>query len=111
MMNLDDVREGMVLGADVTTPTGRLLLRAGTVLTDKHIRLLAANGVTGLDIGERPPTAARPTRRRMTADEIDSHLLRRFGHHDAGHPLVSELKRICRDRLNRPELGGETDAD
>lgn len=105
-MELGDVREGMVLGADVCTASGQLLLAAGAHLTERHLRLLAANGVGEVVIGNR--TQGGPATEGMSAEQIEHHLLTRFGHNNEAHPLIRELKRICRSRLDgRIDEGGD----
>ena len=96
----------MVLGADVTTPRGQTLLAAGATLTDRHLRLLAANGVARVEVdagghAPQPPGPALPPA------QLEARLETRFAHNDPAHPLIRELKRICRSRNE----GGETDGD
>ncbi|HSH30098.1 MAG TPA: hypothetical protein VK971_09355 [Thiohalobacter sp.] len=104
--DLGELREGMVLGADVTSPRGQMLLAAGVTLTDRHLRLLAANGVTRVEV-EATGNAAQPPGPVPDPAQREARLETRFVHNDPAHPLIRELKRICRSRNE----GGETDGD
>ncbi|MBI5462967.1 MAG: hypothetical protein HY941_12350 [Gammaproteobacteria bacterium] len=100
MPNLDlkEVRAGMVLGQDVLGAQGQLLLRAGAVLSDKHLQVLLANQVLRV--------AVNPTLPATVADAamIETHIEARFRISDAGHPLIQELRRLCHKRFT-PEHG------
>lgn len=96
----------MVLGADVTSPRGQMLLAAGATLTDRHLRLLAANGVARVEV-DTAGDAAQPTGPALNPAQLEARLETRFAHNDPAHPLIRELKRICRSRNE----GGETDGD
>ena len=102
-MDLGQVREGMVLGADVTSQHGQMLLAAGATLTERHLRLLAANGVASIEIAAGAMRAeVGPA---LDPAELQHRLEQRFAHNDPAHPLIRELKRICRSRNE----GGTTD--
>ncbi|HSH30673.1 MAG TPA: hypothetical protein VK971_12250 [Thiohalobacter sp.] len=104
--DLDELREGMVLGADVTSPRGRMLLGAGAILSERHLRLLAANGVKRVEVEPPGQTPGRPVPATDPA-QLEARLETRFAHNDTAHPLIRALKRICRSRNE----GGETDGD
>lgn len=107
IMDLAAAQEGMVLGADATSPKGQLLLAAGTRLTDRHLRLLAANGVAEVAIGNHRQEDNASVQ--LSAEQLEAHLQERFEHNDDNHPLIRELKRICRSRLDGgTNEGGET---
>lgn len=86
----------MVLGADVSSGRGQTLLAAGARLTERHLRLLAANGVTCIEIDAGEPRNEAPPA--LDPEELEARLETRFAHNDPAHPLIRELKRICRDR-------------
>lgn len=48
-INLDDVREGMELDADLVE-NGQTLIKRGAKLTEKHLRLCKAWGISSLEI-------------------------------------------------------------
>lgn len=106
-LELSQARAGMVLGEDVLDRAGQLLLRAGTVLSDQHLQLLRAHAVGQLRIGTADGAAAPATPRSDT--DIEAHIETRFCLCDDRHPLIRELRRLCRERLNTAQ--GETDDD
>ena len=56
-LNIDSIQAGMVLAADVQDRQGRVLLREGMELNDKHIRMLKTWGINLIDIvGEASDT-------------------------------------------------------
>lgn len=49
-LNLDQIQPGMALASDVFDRNGRILLKAGMVLSEKHLTILKQWGVTDADI-------------------------------------------------------------
>jgi HD-like signal output (HDOD) protein len=102
-LNVDDLKEGMVLAADVCGRDGRTLLGAGAALQERHLRIFKAWGVTEADIegvdrsdmeqeheAELPPEVLEAARARVDA---------RMGRH-GGSELEHELRRITTLRLS-----------
>lgn len=94
-MELSQARAGMVLGQDVLDRAGQLLLRAGTALNAQHLQLLHAHAVGQLCI----TTADNAAAARSPATDIETHIEARFCLSDDRHPLIRELRRLCRERL------------
>jgi len=49
-LNLNDLKEAMVLAADIKNKHGNILIKEGSTLTAKHILLMKAWGVTEADV-------------------------------------------------------------
>lgn len=49
-IKLDDLREGMIVESDVKNLDDMLLLPSGCELTDRHIRILQAWGITDINV-------------------------------------------------------------
>jgi hypothetical protein len=89
---------GMVLAADVRDRNGRLLLKAGTELTDKHLYILRTWGTVEADILDSDDYQENTG----CANAIDSELWAAiegeitplFRHTDLTHPAIKELLRI-----------------
>ncbi len=91
---------------DVTDRSGRVLLRAGVELTNKHLRILQTWGVTHLHIRDDQapegsnedyapkPVEISPQRRR----EIEQEVERLFSHHDPNNPVSASLRHYCLSR-------------
>ncbi len=95
---IDNLVPGMLLAADLRDRNGRLLLKAGTELTDRCLYLLRTWGALEADIENPDGNPECPA----TCDAIDPALwasLEReiaplFRHTDLCHPVIKELMRI-----------------
>ena len=98
-LDLDQARTGMVLGEHALGRHGQLLLSAGTVLNDRHLQMLRANAVARVAVG----TGAEPASPAVPADgDSEEQIAARFRLCDEHHPLIHELRRICRQRAKAP---------
>ena len=106
----------MILGVDVKDLSGRMLLKSGTKIEEKHLKVLRTWGVTGVEVegddgiavsepegesGDLPPEVIAA---------IDSELEKRFIGVDLSHPvmvaLVDAVKRdLVRQHLNEVASG------
>lgn len=106
IVSFDSLRPDMVLGVDVLDGGGRLLLPAGTVLTEKHLRYCQMWGIAALEVegDEAVP---------VPEEEIDPELLARveeelrpdFRHTDLEHLFVATLFRHCAQARARQQRG------
>jgi hypothetical protein len=97
-VNLENISPGMVLGKDVKERSGRVLLRAGTEISDRHMNILKTWGVTEVDVENltQQEVNAQVTQQLdpaalKIAEEQVSYL---FSHTDKEHPAMRELMRI-----------------
>jgi len=97
---VDDLQPGMPVVEDVYDQQGRLLMSAGTELTERHLRACLLWGITGIrvqaeglpfDSGDRGPTLEQ-----IAAAEVQT--AHRFRHTDREHPVIRELYRLCLTR-------------
>ena len=99
VINLEDLKPDMLLEDDVLARNGRVLLRGGNRLTEKHLGIFKAWGVTeagvhGITRDEAAASAAEeidPTVLKATEERMRS----RFIHSGTEHPLLAELLRVC----------------
>jgi hypothetical protein len=97
-VHTDNLMPGMLLSSDVHDRNGRLLLGAGTELTDKHIYIFRTWGVVGADIDgvEEDEDSHR------FSDAIDPELWVAaeawvkplFRHADMDHPGMNQLLQL-----------------
>ncbi len=99
MMQIEQIRPGMTLHSDIHDTSGRLLTKADTVLTKKHIKILKTWGVTQAKIkddnaqdeaqlpDQNPPSDAEIEQ----ATEIANHL---FSQTNRDHPVMQQLLSI-----------------
>ncbi len=95
---LDRLAPGQVVAKTITTTGGMVLVRPGTVLTEKAIARLADLGIQSVCV-EGPDDAARPLEEQLR--ELDE----RFEGHD-GDRLMMQLKAIVAGQLRRQAGGG-----
>ena len=108
-INLEDVQPGMVLENDAKDRNGRILLGAGTALTEKHLKIFKMWGLTEADIKgiKKEEVAARAVSGfdPLALSEIEDQMKERFRHADMKHPFNSELFRLLTLRLARRGAG------
>jgi hypothetical protein len=97
-LNLAEIQPGMTLAADVLDRNGRVLLKTGLTINDKHLKILKQWGITDADIqgvSREEVTAA-------AVQHLDQEALRQteerlgdlFRNTDREHPFVKELFRL-----------------
>lgn len=98
-LSIDDIKPGMKLEKDVQERSGRVLLRAGTEITERHLNIFRTWGVAEVDIESmsREEVAAQAAREvdpeAMLAAE--PYLDPLFTRTDQDHAAIRELKRVC----------------
>jgi len=105
----------MVLAADVSDLSGRVLLKAGCVIQPGHLQILAtwgvtAVGVTGEGLGGSNPDPEREECRIPAAAlrEIEAEVVRRFSVVNGDHPLMRRLAAIVKqDLMSNYSLHGD----
>lgn len=114
LINIDDIRAGMVLAHAITDRSGRVLLRSGCEITDKQLRILRMWGITEADI---QGVAKEDVAAKATA-ELDPALLEQaeaqsrdlFRTANLTHTTMQELFRLCTFRLARRAANGGRNA-
>ena len=98
-VNLEDLVPGMVLAEDAMHMNGRVLLSAGSCLTDRHLKIFKTWGLTEAYIrggGENQPD-------NKSFEHIDSDVVEHakkavlpyFSHLNCNSEFVAELYKIC----------------
>lgn len=92
----DQVRAGMVVASDVTDRRGRLLIPAGSTLSERHVQALRMWGVTHLEVeGDEPediaPIDGDPAVVAAAEASVDAIL----DHNDAAHPFIAVLRKTA----------------
>jgi len=108
-IGVDDLTPGMTLSEDVVGADGRVLLLAGTVLTEATIEALRSRGLTEVAV------AAKAEPSGVSAFEIADKLLPAadyvsmfFQYADPGHEAVLEIFRLTVDRMAKRMAEGFT---
>ncbi len=101
----DNLIPGMVLASDVRDRSGRLLLRGGTELNDRHLYILRTWGIIEVELAGAEEDPEGPEFANGIAPElwsaIEGEITPLFHHADLSHPAVRELLRIRIDREAR----------
>lgn|SRR5208282_4661676 len=91
---VDMIQPGMLLSGDVRDITGRLLLKAGSVIAERHLYIFKAWGVTGAEIEvsqDRPEQKVETWADPGLMAHIDADLRKIFIHANLEEPFVKEL--------------------
>ena len=104
-LNINDLRIGMELAEDVTNFEGRILLKAGAILNEKHLIALNAWGITEAEIagidGNRLDEPAINTLDEETSAKIDHRLSYIFQKNNTKDPVIAEIYRLVKNRSIR----------
>ncbi len=102
-LTLEQLTPGLTLGKPVYNLNGVLLLRAGEVLTAKHLQIFKTWGVREVDVvgeegSEAPASPDAPVPPEIAA-AVEKELLRRFRRTDSTDPVIADLRRLVGRRL------------
>jgi len=110
IINIDNLAPGMQLASPVKDRGGRVILAAGQVLTEKHLKILRMWGITQAEVfGSMPQSHEPASDANSDSDigaEVDQRVQELFLHAGNEHPAVQELRRLAVKRLLRAAEGG-----
>lgn len=107
-LTVDQVREGMTLGAPVTDRRGRLLIPAGKELSERHVEALRMWGVSHVEIEGDDPGAEDTGIDPETQAEAERRVAERFGAAQGTHPFIDALftHAVATEARSLHEAGG-----
>jgi hypothetical protein len=95
MLSIDNLSPGMHLAGDINDRSGRLLLKAGTELSDKHLYVLRTWGVAEANIADIEKDDENPARDNAVEPErwnsAEAEIMPLFCHTDLTHPAIKAL--------------------
>lgn len=93
----EDLAPGMVLAEEVRDQQGRLLMPAGTELTERHLRAFQLWGIRSVRVFGAGGSQGDPVPELTPAQlaEGEAIVRARFQLHDLRHPLIAELLRLA----------------
>ena len=107
ILNINDLKEGMTLAADVKNKHGNIMIKQGMTLTEKHIMLLKAWGIPDADVEGADREQLHQEEMKTVAPEvieaIEQELSGIFPPHE-GNELMSEIYRIAKKMKIRQAL-------
>ncbi len=98
-INVGDLQAGMVLASEVKNMNGQLLMPSGLSITEKHLGLLKAWGITEVDVEgvNKEDVVSQATAQMdpaiLAAAEASTREL--FKNTDMNHPAIVELLNLC----------------
>lgn len=104
---INSLKEGMTLAQDVKDMNGRLLLRSGVVLLDRHITLFKSWGITEVELVDDSAASNAPAAvsdgkadsqeqiRRAAKAAAEAHLFKLFSANDLKDPMICEFFTLC----------------
>lgn len=102
MIRVSHVQPDQEISADVKDRSGRVLLLAGTVLTEKHIKIIKSWGVVEIDVVG--PDLVAESGQNIAEDssdkfrEVELEVSKRFRFLNRAHPFTEELYSVCLQR-------------
>ena len=103
-VRIGSITEGLTLSSDVKDLNGRLLLRQGVSIQDRHIKLFKSWGVTEVEVVELPTEAPAAVNAPLSDEEKGKQVVKSnsstaladiFARNDLNHPMIHELFEIC----------------
>jgi hypothetical protein len=99
ILNINDLKEGMTLAADVKNKHGNIMIKQGMTLTERHIMLLKAWGIPEADVEGADREQLHQEEMKTVSPEVIEAIERElsgiFPPLD-GNELMSEIYRIAR---------------
>ena len=114
MVDLKNIKPGMILGDGLKDRNGRTLLKAGMEITESHLKTLKMWGITGADIEgvekEEPALSAHIPVDPQVLQEAEIQLGDLFRHTNRQHPFITELFRLILLQKVAEKSGGKPNA-
>lgn len=93
LITIDQAKAGMVLSKDAQDRNGRVLLREGTILTEKHLHILKSWGVQQLEFAGPVDEASKQVDYPPAwLAEAEQKSQQRFQHNNPHHPVIELLQ-------------------
>jgi len=105
---VNEIKVGMVLTKDACDRNKRVLLGAGGIISEKHLKIFRMWGVLEVEIeGDSPANNDDNPIKQLSstqAEEVKIRARRLFQHCDTSHAFSKELLRLAVTRLARHKL-------
>lgn len=102
ILNIDDIEIGMELAEDVTNFNGTILLKVGTIITEKYLMAFKVWGITEANIeGVEESNFDEPDLSAVDAETnamMDQELAYIFQKNDMEDPVIAEIYRLVKKR-------------
>lgn len=99
ILNINDLKEGMTLAADVKNKHGNIMIKQGMTLTERHIMLLKAWGIPDADVEGADRDQLHQEEMKTVSPEVIEAIEKELNELFpplGGNELMSEIYRIAR---------------
>ena len=102
-LRIEELKPGMILHAPVCNLDRQLLLGAGAVVSERHVRLFQTWGIAAVEVraAEMPAIAGEAPLDPQAAERADRDVCQVLVHQVMDSPLLRELRRILVERKLR----------
>ena len=94
LKKIDDLIPGEVLVEDLTNVQGAVLIKAGTVFEERHLRLLKTWGVDVVKVTDPGAEAEQAEADERLLDQVEGEIRRRFGA-SLDNEVMAEILRVA----------------
>jgi len=94
-ISVKNIQSGIVLSEDVVCANGRVLLKAGSELSENHIKIFKTWGILNVNIKSKNDPSMK-TKEKHSPDDIKRAIGKKrvaFQHCDLNHPFMNKLFR------------------
>jgi len=110
-LNIDEIQPGMVLAENVVDRAGRVLLKGGLQISERHLTILKQWGIIEAEVEgvSREEITAKATEGldQELLNTIEEEYGEKFRHTARFHPFTQELFRLSVLRAVHRTMGGE----
>ncbi len=94
-MRSNEIQPGMRLAKSIYDPNGNILMRAGAVITQRHLKAFKSWGILEASIQPDAETSHGPTADLVATAEIRALLESQFSLSNLEHPVVQAIHDLC----------------
>jgi len=96
---VDNIEVGMELSSDVIDRQGRILLKSGVELNEKHLRVFNTWGILEVDVkGSGAQEEVQKVYSPELIEEARQYVTSLFQHNDESHPVIKNLQTYCKNQ-------------
>lgn len=107
IVKLKNLKAGMVLASNIKDLNGSILLKTGSAITEKHIKIFRSWGITEADIKDKTKENTEAIVSQNLNSEIlakaESEVIYLFRHANHSHPVIKELYNLCILKKTQPK--------
>jgi len=97
---VDNIEVGMELSSDVIDRQGRILLKSGVELTEKHLRVFNTWGILEVEVkgSDTHQEEVQKVYSPELIEEANQYIDSLFQHNNESHPVIKNLQAYCKNQ-------------